>query len=135
MGVTLGIVEELAVLVEEFEGIPLLGVMAGGEDDTAGSLFMHDSQFGGRRGSQTDIDHVVAHTDECTAYDMIYHLAAQACITSYDNLAVLGQRRTTLGGIRCRETNYINGIQTLSNASAYRSADTGNTLNKTHIIV
>jgi hypothetical protein len=66
---------------------------------------------------------------------MIYHLAAESGIAAYDNLTVLRQGGTTLGGIRRRETNYINGIQTLSNASAYCAADAGNTLNKTHIIV
>ena len=45
----LGIIEELTLLVEQLEGIPLFGVMAGCEDDTACCLFAGNRQFGGRR--------------------------------------------------------------------------------------
>ena len=41
--------EELTLLVEEFQGVPLAGVMAGGDDDAAASLFHRDGQFGGGR--------------------------------------------------------------------------------------
>ena len=37
-----GIIEELAFLVEEFESVPLLGVMAGGEDDSSCGLLTGD---------------------------------------------------------------------------------------------
>ena len=36
------IIEKLAFLVEELEGVPLLGVMAGGEDDSSSGLLTGD---------------------------------------------------------------------------------------------
>ena len=47
--------EEFAVAVEELQGVPLLGVVACRDDDSAGSLFQDNSHFSGRRGCHTYI--------------------------------------------------------------------------------
>ena len=40
-------VEEFALLVEEFEGVPMTGVVAGGDDDAATGAFHRYRNFGG----------------------------------------------------------------------------------------
>ena len=102
--------------------------MAGGQDDTAGCLFSCNSQLGRRRGSQSDVHHIVTHTHQGAAYNLLYHMTAQTGVTAYYNLVVSRQCCAPLGGIGCSETNDIYGVKTLTYASAYRAADTGDTL-------
>ena len=81
------LVEELSLAVEQLEGIPLAGVMGGGNDDAAvGSAHAH-SQFGGGGGGESDIDDVVAIAHEGTADHILDHLAGNAGVTANDNAA------------------------------------------------
>ena len=73
--VALLLVEEFAMLVQQFQGVPLTGIMRGGQDDTTTSTLHHHSQFCGRRRGQVDIYHVPAHTHQGTYYDVLHHLA------------------------------------------------------------
>ena len=56
------IVEELTFLVEEFEGIPLFWVVTCSKDDTTSSVETSYSELCGWGSSETNIDHVIAHT-------------------------------------------------------------------------
>ena len=78
-----GIVEELAVGVEEFEGIPLHGVMAGSDDDTAASLFGSYSEFGGGCRSHADIHDIESHGYESANYEVFHHFAGEASIATH----------------------------------------------------
>ena len=118
--------EKLSALVKQFERVPLHRVVAGGEDNTSGSLLTDDSQFSGRRGGETDVHHAVAHTAECGCNEHVNHLTTNACVTTYDECAVVGQSLTALGGVCCTETNDIYGIESLAYAAAYRTAYAGN---------
>jgi len=83
---TIGSTEELSFTVEQFERIPMTGVMAGGEDDTSIGLKPCYGKLGGRCGGQADIRNVKAHTHEGTAYHLADHLSGEACITAYYNM-------------------------------------------------
>ena len=72
---TSGLVEELSVAVEQLEGVPLNGVVAGRKDDAAIGLFGSDSNLGGRSGGHADVDDIKAHADEGAADTLIEHLA------------------------------------------------------------
>ena len=100
--------------------------MAGGEDDTSGSLLTDDCQFGGRCGGETDVYHAVAHTAECGCNEHVNHLTTNACVTTDDECAVVRQSLAALGGVCCTETNDIYGIESLAYAAAYRTAYAGN---------
>ena len=78
-----GIVEELTVGVEEFEGIPLHGVMAGSDDDTAASLFSSYSEFGGGCRSHADIHDIESHGYESANYEVFHHFAGEASIATH----------------------------------------------------
>ena len=83
---SLGSIQKLALLVKQLQGIPLLGVMAGRQDNTAASLLHGNRNFGGRRGGQPDVYHIEAHTHEGTDYGVFYHFAGNTGIASYYNL-------------------------------------------------
>ena len=83
--VTISSSKELTLLVEEFEGIPLAWVVRSSDDDTAGCTTHGNSKFGGRSSSQTDVQHIVAHTHEGSTNHILYHLARDACITAYND--------------------------------------------------
>ena len=124
-----GVIEEFAFFVEQLEGVPLLGVMAGGEDNTSCGFLAGDGQFGSRRGCQPDIHHIVAHAHECTANDGLYHVSAQTGVATYNYHIIIRHRRTALCRIGGRETNDIHGVQPFTNATTDRAADTGNRFN------
>ena len=67
--------QEFAFLVEELQCVPLAGVMAGGDDDTAAGAFHRDSQLCGRSRGQSDVHHVETHAHKCTTNYMAYHFA------------------------------------------------------------
>ena len=117
-----GIRQELSALVEQFECVPLLGVVAGSEDDTSGCFLADDRQFGGRGGSQTYVHHMAAHSAEGGCYELVEHRTAHTCITTNDQCAVVRQRFTALGGISRCKTNDIHGIQSLTYAATYRAS-------------
>ena len=51
--------------------------------------FHGNGQFGRRRGSQTDVDHVEAHAHQRTADDLADHLTGDARIAADDDLATI----------------------------------------------
>lgn len=69
------LVEELAFAVEQLQGVPLAGVVGGGDDDAAVGSAHADGKFGGRRGGESDVDYVVAVAHECAADYVLDHLA------------------------------------------------------------
>ena len=57
-------IEKFSLTVEQFQGVPLLGVVAGGEDDASVGLVVDHHHFHGRGGGQPQVDHVDAHPGE-----------------------------------------------------------------------
>ena len=117
--------EELALLVKEFEGVPLAGVMAGSNDDTTHGLLHSHSQFGGRRRSQTDIHHVEAHTHERAADNVHHHFARQTCIATNDNLAAIVACHFLVAqaGVGRYRLGNVNRIERVTGLTANRSAE------------
>ena len=106
--------KELSLFVEELEGVPLAGVVTGRDDHTTAGTFHGNGQFGRRRGSQTDVDHVEAHAHQRTADDLADHLTGDARIAADDDLATIfavhhffaqagegGHRFSNIYGVEC----------------------------------
>ena len=87
---TLLSIEELTLLVEELERIPLLRVVRCGDDDTTVSLVCDNCHLGTRCGAETYIDYIHATTEECTLDDVVHHLARDTCVATYDDTQLLG---------------------------------------------
>ena len=94
----LGIGKEFTVMVEQFEGIPLFGVMRSGNDDTPTGMLAHDCQLGSRRCRQSDVDHIKAHTHERADNGIQHHAARQTGVTSHDDDVGLDGRIATHEG-------------------------------------
>ena len=99
--VTISCCEELTLLVEELEGIPLAWVVRSCDDDTAGGTTHGNSKFSGRSSSQTDVQHIVAHTHEGSTNHILYHLARDARITAYNDGITLRSTATANEGSVC----------------------------------
>ena len=117
------------MLIEQFERIPLLGVVTGGQDDTSGGFLTRYGQFGGRSGCQTDVHYIIPHAHQGAANDLLHHRTAQAGITTYHNRIVLRHSCATLRRISCCETNDIHGVQTFAYTPPYSASDTRDAFN------
>ena len=124
---TLGFVEELALMVEQLQRIPMARIVRRGDDDAAVGLEPAHGQFRGRRGGKADIDHVVAHAHERAADDVFHHLARDAGIAPHDDAIVLRLGRATneRGIGRCKFHD-IKWIQRVAGTSANGAANAGN---------
>ena len=65
-------VEELAIMVEQFEGVPLRGIVARGQDDATVGIELRNGDFGGRSGCKTYINHVNTTKCKCANYDIAH---------------------------------------------------------------
>ena len=82
---TIGSRKELSLTVEQFQRVPLAWVMAGGDDYAAIGAERADCEFGSRRGSQSDIHYVKAHSHQGATDDAVNHHTRYACVTTYDD--------------------------------------------------
>ena len=125
--------QELALLVEELEGVPLAGVMAGGDDDTAAGTLHGDGELGGRRGGQTDVEHVEAHTHQRTADHVRHHLARDTCVAAYDDFTAIGAHQTLAqAGVGRYGFGDVDGVEGVARLTADGTAETGNGFDKGH---
>ena len=122
---SLCLVEELALLVKELQGIPHTGIVAGSEDDTTASLLHGHGNLSGRSGSQSDVDHIESHAHECSTHDVLYHLTGDTCITSHHNLVGLdGSGLTNQRSVCAGELHDVEGIERITSLTADGAADT-----------
>lgn len=81
--------EELTLIVEEFEGVPLLWVVAGCDDYSSVRVLGSYGYLGCRRRGEVDIDDIGSHSEEDTRNDVANHLAGDAGVASDNNLNLL----------------------------------------------
>ena len=98
--------------------------MRSGEDDAAGCFFAGYSQLGSRRRCHTDIDYIVAHTDECTGNEQVNHLTRDAGVTPHYDAVVVRDHASALGCISCGETNDVHRIEAVAYATTNGASDT-----------
>ena len=117
--------EELALLVEELEGIPLARVMAGCKDNTATCLRHGYCYLCGRSGGQADVYHVKAHTLQRAAYYHVDHVAGDTGITPKDD-GIAGKvgYSAALNGVGCYNLYDVKRGERLIYLAADGTADT-----------
>ena len=71
--VTLCLIQEFALLVQQLQRIPHTGVMAGCDDDTATGTFHRNGNLCCGSGGQTDVHDIEAHTHKGSANHVLYH--------------------------------------------------------------
>ena len=120
------LVEELTLLVQQLQGVPLLGVMRSGQDDAAAGAFHGHGQFGSRSGGKVDVHHIPAHTHQGTDHHVLHHFSGKAGVTSYHNFITLHcTRLANQGRISRCELHDIQRVQPFTGLSANSTADAG----------
>ena len=69
------LIQEFPLFIQEFQGIPLLGVVGSGQYDTPAGSFHGHCQFSGRSRCQVDVHNIPAHTHKSTHYYVLHHFA------------------------------------------------------------
>ena len=128
--------QEFALVVEKLEGVPLAGIVGGGDDDTAVSLGEQDGHLGRRRRCKSALDDIDAATDQRPDHKLFDHIARDACILADHDLVAFSVR-PGLPGWKCRAVSVcklynVNRGEGLSGCSSDRSANAGNGFDKCH---
>ena len=123
--ISFGCIQELAMLVEKLQSIPLFRIMRSSQDNTSASSFHRYSQLGSRSRSKINIYYIPTHTHKSTDYYVLHHFTGDTCITAYNDF-ITGRFTcfTNQSGISRREFHYVKRVQSLACPSANRSADT-----------
>ena len=82
--------EEFALIVEEFEGVPLARIVGCGDDDAAVCSGHFDCEFGGRCGCEAALDYINAAADNGAAHQLLDHLSGQSRIPSHHEFVPAG---------------------------------------------
>ena len=130
------LVQKLAPLIQQFQGVPHPGVVRGCQDDAAAGPLHRHGQFRGRCGSQPDVHHIKAHPHQRAANHVAHHLAGDAGIAPHNNLiAANGGRLTDQRCIGRRKLHNIQRIQRVAHAATNRPANAGNRFYQSHTVL
>ena len=131
----LGVVEELSALVEQLQGVPLLGVVRRGYDDSAVGLMRYHGHLGTRGGAQSDVYHVGAATRQRALYYVVHHVARNTRVASdyYGKpfAVVLLAHEAHVGR---RELHDVDGRKVVALRAADGAANAGNRFNQCHLL-
>jgi len=123
-------VEKFTLLIEQFQGIPLFWVVTGCKNNTSIGSRHPYRQLGGRRGSQTDIEHIETQTHQGSRDQLKKHFARDAGIASHNYFSGLPVGiLTNPARISSRKPNDIKRIQAILRRSSYHTPDTRNRFN------
>ena len=125
--------QELTLLVEQLERIPVAGVVAGGDDDTTCSTTPLHGELCGRRSGQADVHHIVANTHERTTDHVLHHLTRDTCVASNHDLVACRLAATAdEGGVsRCKLHN-VKRVQSVARTASDGTTDARNRFDKGH---
>ena len=133
-GVAVVLGEELALVVEQLERVPLARVVAGGDDDATCRMAHADGQFGGRGRGKPDIEHVIAHSYQCAADHQSDHVARDARVAAYhDTVAARRVALTDKLGIRRGKLDDVQRVERIAGRASDGSTDAGNGFDQCHI--
>ena len=135
-GLAFGRREELAPLVQELEGVPLLRVMGGRQDDAAVRAGESHRHLGRGRRGESRLDDIHAAGDQGAADQLLHHGAAQARILADHHLIAcavgMGPALAQGRAIGIGEFDNINRRQALSGPAADRTSDAGDGFDQRH---
>lgn len=129
-----GIAEELAPAVEQFQGVPLAGIVRSGDDDAAVGPVVGDGQFRARSGAETDADDIGAAAHERALDEPFDHRARNARVAPDDDgkfFAGTGLGDATHVGRR--ESHDVDRREVVARRAADRTPDARNGLDECHI--
>ena len=133
----LGCGEEFALVVKEFEGVPLTRVVRCREYDSAVGPGERDGHLSGGSGSKTAFNDVHATGDEGTHDYLLHHVAREPGILA-DHDLVPGSVRSGLpvrqgSRIGCGELDDVNRCEGAAGCPPDGATDSGNRFNQCHV--
>ena len=131
----LGVVQKFAVGVEQFQGVPLAGVVRGGDDDAAVGFLGDDGHLGSRSGTQPDVDDVGTAGQQGPFHEVRDHFTRNTGVASYDYGKFFA--RSTAGDqahVGRGEFYDVGRRQVLARGSADRAADARNGFDECHVL-
>ena len=135
-GCTFCCIQEFTLLVEEFERVPLAGVMGGGDDDTAVGPCESHCHFCGRSGGESGLDHIHTAGNECSTDYVLNHFSAETGILADNHLVAFPfsfwASFTQLAAIGVGEFYDVNRGEGITGCSSYGSANSGNGFYECH---
>ncbi len=81
--------EKFPFMVEQFQSVPMAGIMRGCDDDATGCPAHAHGQFGGGSGGGTDVDHIISHAHERATNHVFHHEPRNAGIAAHNNLVAV----------------------------------------------
>ncbi len=135
-GIAVVLGEELALMVEQLEGIPLTGVVAGGDDDATCRLTHADGKLGSGGSGKSDVEHIVAHPHQSAADYVAHHVARDARIASYDDVVTVRVAMLTDKlGIRRGELHNVQRVEGVAGLASDCAPDARDGFYKCHIFI
>ena len=131
----LGVVEKLAVGVQQFQGVPLAGIVRRGDDDAAVGLFGDHGHFCSGRGAQPDVDDIGATGQKGSFHEVRNHFARNTGVASYDYGKFFA--RTALGDqthVGRGEFHNVGRRQVLARGPADGAADARDGFDECHVV-
>ena len=110
--------EKLAVAAQKLEGIPLGGIVAGGDYNAAVRLFAGDRKFCGGGGGHTYIDNLYTAGNQRVTHNAVYHRAGDAGVAAHNNPLAAACKS---GG----KLHDVYGGQSVAHCAAYGAPDSG----------
>ena len=129
-GLALNGSEEFTFVIEKLEGVPLPGIVAGGEDDSAVCVSKKHRHFRGGSGGETAFNYVYSAADESSNHKLLHHVSGHAGILAHHNFVAvpvgLGLALRKGGSICRRKFHNVNGGEGAAGLPADCSANAGN---------
>ena len=120
----LGISQEFAIVVQQFQGIPLFGVVRSGNDDAATGMLTHHGKFSSGSRGKADVNDIKAHASKRSDNSVKHHAARQARVTSNNDDTRLDGRVAAHEGSVCRsELDDIKRREAITGTAADGTAD------------
>ena len=120
---------KLALVVEQFQRVPLLGVVRGREDDAAARVFSRHGHLYSRRGAQAQVDNMNAQALQRGRNQPAHHIAREAGVAA-DNDGVVLRLLKHPGAEGSGVFYHVDGRQAFAGRAANGAPDAGNRFDK-----
>ena len=91
--IAFGCIQKFATFIQQFQSVPLFGVVRCCQDNTATGTFHGYSQFSSWSRSQINVDYIPAHTHQSTYYYILHHFTRNTGVASYYNFVAFYRAR------------------------------------------
>ena len=126
--------EKFSVGVEQFQGVPLAGIVRRGDDDAAVGMLRNDGHLRAGRGAQPHVDDVGARGQQRTLDQIGDQPSRNACVAPHDDAGAASLRTGSDQAYVGRgELHDVGRRQILARRASDRTPDARNGLDECHV--